>query len=215
MGIYQDIVAWLSKRFTKKKKYHFSKAKTILRWSVLGVTLISFLAGFTFLTGLLDPYGAYGRIATHIFRPAYLAGNNLLAAIFTSFDNYTFYRVSIYALGISSTLIALAMLLVIGILAWRNGRTWCNTICPVGTTLGLLSKYSLFKVTFDDEKCNSCGLCSMKCKASCIDSKNKKIDHSRCVTCFNCIESCNRDAMKYRMVLPGKAKPNKSRLSHT
>lgn len=209
MGIYQDIVAWLSKRFTKKKKYHFSKAKTVLRWSVLGVTLISFLAGFTFLTGLLDPYGAYGRIATHIFRPAYLAGNNLLAAIFTSFDNYTFYRVSIYALGISSTLIALAMLLVIGILAWRNGRTWCNTICPVGTTLGLLSKYSLFKVTFDDEKCNSCGLCSMKCKASCIDSKNKKIDHSRCVTCFNCIESCNRDAMKYRMVLPGKKSQTK------
>ena len=77
MGIYQDFVAWLSKRFTKKKRYHFSKAKTVLRWSVLGVTLIAFLFGFTFLMGLLDPYGAYGRIVTHVFRPAYLAGNNL------------------------------------------------------------------------------------------------------------------------------------------
>lgn len=204
MGIYQDIVAWFSKRVIRKKKYHYSKAKSVLRWSVLGATLVTFLFGFTFLAGLLDPYGAYGRMVTHIFRPAYLAGNNLLATIFTSFNNYTFYRVSIYLLGISSTLIALAMLLVIGILAWWNGRTWCNTICPVGTLLGFISKYSFFRITFDDEKCNSCGLCSMKCKASCIDAKNKKIDQSRCITCFNCIENCNRDAMKYRFALPWK-----------
>lgn len=39
----------------------------------------------------------------------------------------------------------------------------------------------------------------MKCKASCIDSKNKDIDYSRCVTCFNCIEVCKRDAMKYNI----------------
>src|SRR5690606_8855630 len=87
--------------------------------------------------------------------------------------------------------------MVIGYMAWRGGRTYCNTICPVGTTLGFISKYSLFKVQFVDEKCNMCGLCAMKCKASCIDSKNKIIDHSRCVTCFNCIEVCNRSAMKY------------------
>ena len=202
MGICQDIVAWFSKRFIRKKKYRYSKAKTVLRWSVLAATLVAFIFGFTFLVGLLDPYGAYGRMVTHLFRPAYLAGNNLLASIFTSFDNYTFYRVSIYALGISSTLIALVMLLVIGIMAWRNGRTWCNTICPVGTILGFISKYAFFKITFEDEKCNSCGLCSMKCKASCIDVQNKVIDQSRCITCFNCIESCNRDAMKYRFALP-------------
>src|SRR5690554_7412032 len=47
-----------------------------------------------------------------------------------------------------------------------------------------------------------CGLCSMKCKASCIDSKNKIIDNSRCVTCFNCIEVCNRSAMKYTIGKP-------------
>ena len=28
MGIYQDTVAWLSKRVNKKKRYHYSKAKT-------------------------------------------------------------------------------------------------------------------------------------------------------------------------------------------
>ncbi len=200
MGVYQDFVAWLSKKFNKKKRYRFSKAKNILRWSVLGATVIAFFIGFNFLVGLLDPYGAYGRMVTNLFRPGYLAGNNLLETIFTSFGNYTFYKVSIYTISVSSTIIALITLLVIGYLAWRGGRTYCNTICPVGTTLGFLSKYSLFRVQFVDEKCNMCGLCAMKCKASCIDSKNKQIDYSRCVTCFNCIEVCNRDAMKYKIV---------------
>lgn len=197
MGIYQDIVAWLSKRVHKKKKYHYSKAKTLLRWSVLAGTVLTFVFGFSFLLGLLDPYGAYGRIVTHLFRPVYLAGNNLLETIFTSFNNFTFYKVSIYTLSLFSLVTALITLLVIGYLAWCNGRTWCNTICPVGTILGFLSKFSLFRIRFIDEKCNMCGLCAMKCKASCIDSKNKQIDHSRCITCFNCIESCNRNAMKY------------------
>lgn len=202
MGIYQDVVAWLSKKFTKKKRYTYSKAKTVLRWSILGIVVVAFLFGFTFLLGLLDPYGAYGRMVTHLFRPAYLAGNNLLEAIFTSFGNYTFYKVAIYGLGLFSTIIALITLLGIGFLAWRNGRTYCNTLCPAGTVLGFLSKFSLFKIQVENDKCNSCGLCTMKCKASCLDAKNKKVDYSRCVTCFNCIESCNRDAIKYAPVLP-------------
>ena len=206
MGIYQDIIAWLSKKFIRKKKYTYSKAKSILRWSILVATVVAFIFGFTFLVGLLDPYGAYGRMVTHLFRPAYLAGNNLLETIFTSFNNDLFYKVSIYSLSIFSSITALITLGVIGYLAWRNGRTYCNTICPVGTTLGLLSKYSLFKVGFLNDKCNMCGLCTMKCKASCIDSKNKEIDYSRCITCFNCIESCNRNAMKYSFIRPKKTK---------
>ena len=200
MGVYQDVVAWLSKKFVRKKKYTYSKAKNILRWSILAATVVAFIFGFAFLVGLLDPYGAYGRMVTHLLRPAYLAGNNLLEAIFTTFNNYAFYKVSIYSLSLFSSVTALITLGVIGYLAWRNGRTYCNTICPVGTTLGFLSKYSLFKVRFVDDKCNMCGLCTMKCKASCIDSKNKQIDYSRCITCFNCIEVCNRDAMKYQFV---------------
>ena len=213
MGVYQDIVAWLSRKLNRKKKYRYGKAKTLLRWSVLALTAVTFIFGFTFLLGLLDPYGAYGRIVTHLFRPAYLAGNNLLEVIFTSFNNFTFYKVSIYTLSLFSVIAALITLSAIGYLAWRNGRTWCNTFCPVGTALGFLSQFSLFRIHFVDEKCNMCGLCAMKCKASCIDSKNKQIDHSRCVTCFNCVESCNRNAMKYAFVRPGQQKEKKQSIN--
>ncbi len=205
MGIYQDIVGWLSKRVKRKKRYTYSPAKTILRWTTLLIVLLAFLFGFTFLVGLLDPYGAYGRIATHLFRPVYLAGNNLLESIFTQFNNYTFFRVGIYSLSVFSTFIALFTLVGVGLLAWRNGRTYCNTLCPVGTVLGFISRYSLFKVQFDNEKCNSCGLCAMKCKASCIDSKKLIVDYSRCINCFNCVEACKRDAMHYKPIWSKKA----------
>lgn len=201
MGVYQDIVAWFSKKVNKKrhtrKKYTYSPAKTVLRISILVLTIAAFLFGFTFLVGLLDPYGAYGRMTTHLFRPVYLAGNNLLQSIFTQFGNYTFYKVSIYSLGVVSTAIALATLLIIGFLAWQNGRTYCNTICPVGTVLGYVSKFSLFKIQFNEENCNACGLCANNCKSSCINSKSHEIDYTRCVDCFDCIESCNRSAIKY------------------
>lgn len=202
MGVYQDIVAWISKKVPKKlrkkrRRYTYSPAKNILRWVILGATLVAFLFGFTFLVGLLDPYGAYGRMVTHIFRPAYLAGNNVLQSVFTQFDNYTFYKVGIYGLGVLSFVVSLITMLGIGFLAWKNGRTYCNTICPVGTTLGFLSKFSFFKIQFVESNCNSCGLCAMNCKASCIDSDKMVIDHSRCIDCFNCIEVCNRSAMKF------------------
>lgn len=200
MGIYQDIVGWLSKRVKHKKRYAYSPAKTILRWTTLLLVLVTFMFGFTFLLGLLDPYGAYGRISTHLFRPIYLLGNNLLETIFIQFNNYTFFRVSIYSLSILSTVIALLTLIGVGLLAWRNGRTFCNTLCPVGTVLGFISRFSLFKVQFDSDNCNSCGICAMKCKASCIDSKELTIDYSRCINCFNCIDACKRDAMHYNPI---------------
>ena len=208
MGIYQDIVGWLSKKANRKKRYTYSPAKSILRWATLLLVTVAFIFGFTFLVGLLDPYGAYGRIVTHLFRPIYLAGNNLLETTFTQFNNYTFFRVSIYSLSVLSTIIALFTLAGVGLLAWRNGRTFCNTLCPVGTTLGFISRLSLFKVQFDSEKCNSCGLCSMKCKASCIDSKKLTVDYSRCINCFNCIEACKRDAMHYKPIWSKKNKEN-------
>jgi len=197
MGIFQDIITWLSNRFTRKKKYRFSKEKKILRYSVLAVVLISFAAGGTFLLSLLDPYGAFGRMATNVFRPIYLEGNNLLALLFNSFGNYTFYHVDIFTLSLLSLIIGLITFLTIGFLAWRYGRTYCNTICPVGTILGFISSYSLMKIRINDGSCNNCGKCETKCKASCIDSKTSKIDYSRCVDCFDCMKVCKQKAITF------------------
>jgi polyferredoxin len=197
MGIYQDIIAWLSKRIAKKRKrYKFSKAKNILRTSMLVAAVAIFLK-FPLILGFIDPYSAYGRIVTNVFRPVYMAGNNVLEMIFTKFENYTFYRTDVFIMSVFAFVVAILTMGIIGYLAWKHGRTYCNTVCPAGTVLGFLSRFSVFKVGINKSKCNSCGACEMKCKASCIDSKQKTVDNSRCVDCFNCLSVCRKDALKF------------------
>jgi ferredoxin len=195
MGFFQDIAS----RCSKNKKFVYRKNNPILRWSVLIIFLVFFNLGYTIAVGLLDPYSAYGRIAVHIFKPIYLAMNNLLAYIFNYFGNYAFYRTEIAILSIFSLGVALFTFTVIGVLAWAKGRLYCNTICPVGTVLGFMNKFSLFKIRIDSDKCVSCGICEKKCKTLCIDAKTKTIDYSRCVNCFNCLNSCNKKAMSFAM----------------
>jgi len=73
-------------------------------------------------------------------------------------------------------------------------------ICPVGTLLGLVSKISIFRIKFNESKCTRCGRCSLGCKSSCIDFLQHKIDVTRCVDCFNCIDNCTEKALSYGLV---------------
>ncbi len=219
MGIFQDVIARISrglgKKPKKKKRYQYSPARNILRYTLLAATVVALVSGFTLLASLLDPYAAYGRIAANVFAPVYLAGNNLLEALFTAMGNYTFYRMDIYVRSAFALSIALLTLLGVGYLAWKHGRTYCNTICPVGTFLGLISRFSWWKIRIDPAKCTHCGVCATRCKASCIDSRNQRIDYSRCVDCFDCLDACRQDALSFSApkkasVLPSEAAPAKA-----
>lgn len=97
----------------------------------------------------------------------------------------------------ASLFIGLLTFCGIGWLAWKYGRTWCNTVCPVGTLLGFLSRYSFGRIRIEADACVSCGLCERQCKAGCIDSKAKKVDQSRCVDCYNCLSVCHKHSIKY------------------
>lgn len=196
LGVFQDVIAWLHNR-RKKNRYTYSKAISWLRYTMLGVMIVTLVAGVSSIVQLLAPYSAYGRIATMIFQPVWKAGNNVLASIAEHFDSYAFYSTDIWMKSLPTLIIAAATLVLLFILAWKHGRTYCNTICPVGTFLSLASRNSVFKVRFDEEKCRNCSMCSKNCKASCIDYKNHRIDYSRCVVCGDCISSCKFGALKY------------------
>ena len=198
LGIMQDIIAWFGKR-GKKLPYSYSPAKSWLRYAFLAVFVIACVAGISSLAALLDPYASFGRIANSLLQPVYQWCNNLFAYFAERADSYAFYSVDVWLKSLPTMVIAAVVFVIVFILAWRNGRTYCNTVCPVGTVLGFLSRFSLLKVTIDEDKCVSCGLCAKKCKAACIDSKNHKIDYSRCVDCFDCIGECTHDAISYRI----------------
>ena len=199
LGVFQDVVSWFSGR-RKKKKYRFSYSPAVswLRYGVLGVFIIAMIAGIGSVVALLAPYSSYGRIVSNLFAPVYQWGNNVLAYFAERSDSYAFYETSVWLKSLPTFIIATVTFVVLVVLAWRNGRTYCNTICPVGTVLGFFSRYSLFRPEIDAEKCTNCSLCSRKCKAACINYKDHRIDYSRCVTCMDCIDSCKHGAISYK-----------------
>lgn len=194
LGIFQDILARLRR---KKNKYSYSKEVKWLRYPMLVVFVLAGVAGVGSLFQLLAPYSAYGRIATMIFQPIWKLGNNLLAMLAERMDSYTFYSIDTWMRSLPVLIIAVLTLVVLAVLAWRGGRTYCNTICPVGTILSFFARFSWLKIHFDEDKCKNCSLCSKNCKAACIDFKTHTVDYSRCVACGNCIESCKFGALRY------------------
>ena len=194
LGVFQDLIA----RFHRKKnKYSYSKEVRWLRYPVLVVFVIALVVGVGSFFQLLAPYSSYGRIATMIFQPLWMLGNNVLGVIAERANSYAFYSVDVWMKSLPVFIIALVTLIVLFVLAWRGGRTYCNTICPVGTTLSFFARFSLLKIRFDADKCKSCSMCSRNCKAACIDYKTHTVDYTRCVVCGNCISNCKFGALKY------------------
>lgn len=172
LGVFQDIVNNLSsRRKGKARRFHFRKESSAARFGVLLLFLASWIAGAQLVVAILEPYSAYGRIVKSIVSPV--------------------------GLGWAVCAVAFATLLAVALLAWFYGRLYCNTVCPMGTLLGLFSGISLLRPRIDKDKCTGCHSCEKKCKASCIDSANMKIDASRCVACFDCIENCKAGAISF------------------
>lgn len=196
LGIMQDIFGWLGKK-AKKNRYTYSKQKHALRMAFFTFMLILIVLGGGTIVQLLAPYSAFGRICTNLLQPVYMAGNNVLAAIAEHYDSYAFYHTNVWMRALPSLIISIVTLGILAVLAWRNGRTYCNTICPVGTALSIFAKFSWLKVHFDVDKCKNCSLCTKNCKAACIDYKTHTVDPLRCVVCGDCIKSCKFGALKY------------------
>ena len=161
MGIFQDLFVWAHKLiFGKKRPYRYRKPANWLRYTVLALFVLAMLVGLNSIAVLIAPYSAYARMVT-----------------------------GLHASGLAQW-VAIATLAVIGLMSFTMGRLWCNTICPVGSLLGLLAKHRLFGIRIDAAKCVGCRKCEHGCKAMCIDIDNKTVDHSRCVDCWNCLAQC-------------------------
>lgn len=199
LGVAQDGAMYVA----GKKKFGFRRVCNVSRYGVLAAFVVLVVAGLTWTASLIEPWGIFGRIASTVFAPVYKLGNNGLAWAAERADGYAFYSVDVMVKSWLALGVAVLTAVVIWVMAVRRGRLWCNSICPAGTTLGLLSRSSVFGVRIDKAKCTSCGVCEKKCKGECIDSKAGTVDRSRCVACFDCLEGCKFGAISYSTAKKG------------
>lgn len=198
LGVMQDCFSWIGGK-VRKNRFRYVKARNWLRYSVLVLFVALMLLGANAVAVLIAPYSAYGRIATQLFQPCYMWINNLLAAVSEHFGSYTFYSVDVWLKSSLALVVAVATFVVVGFVSFRWGRLWCNTICPVGSLLGLVSRFAIFRPFIDTEKCVNCGKCGRNCKAMCIDMEHHQIDMSRCVVCMDCLRNCKQGAIRYAL----------------
>ena len=92
-------------------------------------------------------------------------------------------------------------LVVIAALSIWKKRLFCVAVCPVGTVLGIFSRFSLFRLKLNDS-CVKCGSCVKNCPAGCIDLATGKLDNERCVRCLNCVSVCKLHGVGF--ALPGR-----------
>jgi polyferredoxin len=206
LGILQDVFISLHKMLKSNQKFRSTRPYRILQYSILLATILIFLAGSSLLINLLDPFSVFGKIMVNLARPIYIGMNNFGAWILNHFDIYTLYHISYHNFSWPIFLFSLVFVLMLVIMTRLRGRLFCNTLCPVGAVLGLVSRFSLFKIKIQESECTNCFHCAINCKAGCIDAKNMKIDFDRCVVCFDCMQSCPNNGISFSRAKKAKTK---------
>ena len=197
LGTIQDLLIWGSKRIGLKSKHSFSKPCNGLRYTILALVVAAAAIGVLSPAGLFDPYSLTGRIFTYFFQPLIIQIYNLGILILKPFDIY-FYPKQAAFIPLSASGATAVFVLLILYLCARHGRLYCNTICPAGALLGLISRVAFFQFTLNKKACSECSQCDYVCKAQCIDVQNATVDMSRCIGCFNCLHSCSRSTISYQ-----------------
>ena len=202
LGTLQDISSYSSQRLRPKRFHEPLEKHAWIHLAFLAVIVFPALFGSVLAVTILDPFSNFGRMAGTLGRPIIILMNNVLSTLLQSLKSYELYPVEVKSVTLLAIMFPALFLLLVGWMSFQHGRLFCNSICPVGSLLRIVSKFSFFQVAIDADHCKGCQLCQRVCKSGCIDRKKKTVDFSRCVLCFNCLTACPSDGL--RIVSPAR-----------
>ncbi len=160
-----------------------------LKYGVL-IALLSLAAFGITQTGLLDPIALLMR--------------SVVATLFPVLQQAGVPLQRVHHLTWGGVLIG-ALLVTVLTLPRLLPRAFCRVVCPLGALLGLVSRYALFRIHRNEERCTHCGACQRVCQGAC--DPHTKLRYSECTVCFNCMSACPAGAIEYRF-LPSRAREN-------
>ena len=181
LGTLQDVMVWTRRKIGKGKEFRFEEGKMI-RYIVLLAYLASLAAGIFVVGYVIEPWNIMRNVGSAV-RPADTSMTWEAAGISIG-------------IGILAGAVALSVILI---WAWKSGRQFCTTICPIGTALGCLHSQTLMHIAIDPDKCIGCMKCEDVCEAHCIKVTERRVDNSRCVRCFDCTDICPNGAIRFQL----------------
>jgi polyferredoxin len=90
-----------------------------------------------------------------------------------------------------------ALFALLTLLSLLIPRFYCRFVCPLGALLGLLSRWSLWRIGKTNLACKRCHHCERDCEGACAPVTTIKINE--CVLCLNCLDQCRHDVMGYHL----------------
>jgi ferredoxin len=188
LGVLQDFFSFIGRPF-RNKTFHTMKGFRIIWYTSMIGTVILFSFGLSSLAGFLDPYSLFGKLISYGVRPLAIQSYNFIGNIFDYFGMYLMTPIQDTTFIPLLTLVSGLILLFLVIASALRGRLFCNVLCPVGAFLGIVSRFSRYKLSISSA-CISCGKCVSSCRAGCIQENPYTIEDDRCVRCLDCIVVC-------------------------
>lgn len=180
IGALQDVMLLIRRKIPAlNKPFHYRKASKV-RLHILILYIICLVCGLAVVPLALEPWFMVGNATL-------LMGESRMANIWASYGFSALW-------GMIFGAVALAVILPWAL--WR-GREFCNTVCPLGTLMGCLSRRAAFRITIDGDKCTSCLICQDNCRASAINVAGRYVDNGKCVRCLECAAKCPEKAIRY------------------
>ena len=180
VGTLQDMMLLIRRRIPALNRPFRYRHPQPARWHVLVVYMICLVAGLAVLPLILEPWFITGNIVT-------LFGGRGMSQIWLSYGFSSLW-------GVICGLLSLLVLLPWALL---RGREFCNSVCPVGTVLGTVSRHAAFRIEIDGDRCVSCMRCQDNCRTGSIKVVSRYVDNGRCVRCMECVSRCPSSAIRY------------------
>lgn len=203
MGTVQQFFSFVFKKSKLLRPKIPKKDHTNWKYYLLFIILAASLFSLD-LAGILDPFSLLVRSLSVAVLPAFNHGMSSLIGImyqanlsslgdglvqfFENIDINTVFTQGFFIGVLFFTLLLLNM--------YRE-RFWCRYLCPLGALLGLFSRWNLFKLKIDAEKCTECGLCTRNCQTQARPFPQEEWKSSECDYCITCGAICPTAAISF------------------
>lgn len=204
-GTLHQFIGWLFNTRPGKERIQSNAYRPLfaLKYAILIVFLIMASMG-ALQIGLLDPICLMYRTFATVFAPMIDMGisgtsNQMARAGLDTLwiDNLKFAPGTEARVFVGSFWIGVMIFVLVGMNVVIP-RFFCRVMCPLGALLGVISRFSLFRINRDVHKCTDCNLCMTRCEGAADPQGQVRV--SECFSCMNCIDDCPEDALTFSMV---------------